>query len=158
MAATNDPRKYWGVTRLCLLPGLDLVGQSGVAVEALVNGVPAIASDRGGLPETMGELMAELGLVQEPDRLRPRVQPGAGVQRRVTGGAGEDEGRDVDPGEVVVGHPVWRHAEIGEQRRRVVPVAVLVGLVDLRPQARTEGSEERIDRGARTVGRDGVLN
>ena len=47
-----EPSRIYGVTRILLVPSL--VEPSGrVAAEALINGIPVIASDRGGLPETL---------------------------------------------------------------------------------------------------------
>jgi glycosyltransferase involved in cell wall biosynthesis len=54
MAHTHDPRDFWGVTKVCLMPSLWWESQGLVAVEAMVNGIPVIASDRGALPETLG--------------------------------------------------------------------------------------------------------
>lgn len=54
MPHTADPRWFWGVSRVCLMPSLWRESQGLVAVEALLNGVPVVASDRGALPETLG--------------------------------------------------------------------------------------------------------
>lgn len=54
MTATPDPRDFWRVTSVCLMPSLCQEGQGLVAVEAMINGIPVIASDRGALPETLG--------------------------------------------------------------------------------------------------------
>jgi glycosyltransferase involved in cell wall biosynthesis len=43
------------VTRIVLLPSVCLENQPLVAVEAMINGVPVIGSDRGGIPETLGD-------------------------------------------------------------------------------------------------------
>ncbi|MBX6315927.1 MAG: class I SAM-dependent methyltransferase, partial [Isosphaeraceae bacterium] len=76
MAPTTDPRKYWGVARICLVPLLGWEGQPPEAVEALINGIPIIASDRGSLPETLGAAGIVLSL---PDRITPatRILPTA---------------------------------------------------------------------------------
>jgi glycosyltransferase involved in cell wall biosynthesis len=66
MAQTPDPRDFWGVTRLCLVPSLWWESQGLVAVEAMINGIPVLASDRGALPETLGDAGLALSL---PDRL-----------------------------------------------------------------------------------------
>jgi len=68
MSHTSDPRRFWRVTRLCLLPSLWRENQPMVAVEALVNGIPVIGSDRGGIPEVLGAAGIILPL---PDRLTP---------------------------------------------------------------------------------------
>jgi glycosyltransferase involved in cell wall biosynthesis len=52
----NDPdaRKFYRRTKILLMPSL--VENAGlVASEAMMNGIPVIASNRGGLPETVGE-------------------------------------------------------------------------------------------------------
>lgn len=68
MTHTHDPRMFWGVTRICLMPSLCLEAQGLVAVEAMANGVPVVASDRGALPETIGGAGVILPL---PARLTP---------------------------------------------------------------------------------------
>lgn len=54
MARTSDPRNFWGVTKVCMLPSVWWENQPLVAVEAMINGIPVIGSDRGGIPETLG--------------------------------------------------------------------------------------------------------
>lgn len=66
MKHTPDPRKFWRVSRLCLLPSVWWENQPLVAVEAMINGVPVIGSDRGGIPETLGSSGVTLPL---PERL-----------------------------------------------------------------------------------------
>jgi len=68
MSHTNDPRQFWGVTRVCLMPSTWWESQGLVAVEAMINGIPVVASDRGALPETLGQAGVVLPL---PDRLTP---------------------------------------------------------------------------------------
>lgn len=65
---TSDPRRFWRVARLCLLPSLVAENQPLAAIEAMLNGVPVIGSDRGGLPETLGSAGLTLPI---PDRLSP---------------------------------------------------------------------------------------
>jgi len=76
MGHTSDPRQFWAVTRLCLMPSLWWENQPLVAIEAMVNGIPVIGSDRGGIPETLGDSGVVLQL---PDRLTPatRILPTA---------------------------------------------------------------------------------
>ncbi|MGC8644127.1 MAG: glycosyltransferase, partial [Isosphaeraceae bacterium] len=66
MTQTPDPRDFWRVARVCLMPSLWWENQPLVAVEAMVNGVPVIGSDRGGIPETLGQAGFLLSL---PERL-----------------------------------------------------------------------------------------
>jgi glycosyltransferase involved in cell wall biosynthesis len=55
MAHTPDPRVFSGVTRICLMPSLRWESQPLVAIEAMINGVPAVGSDLGGMPEALGD-------------------------------------------------------------------------------------------------------
>jgi len=71
MAHTPDPRHFWGVTRICVMPSLWWENQPLVAVEAMINGVPVIGSDRGGFPETLGDGGIVLGI---PARLTPETR------------------------------------------------------------------------------------
>ncbi len=68
---TPDPREFWGLTGLCLLPSLWWENQPLVAIEAMMNGIPVIGSDRGGIPETLGEAGVLLPL---PARLTPATR------------------------------------------------------------------------------------
>ncbi len=54
MANTPDPRDFYRVSRIMLVPSL-IENAALVAREALANGIPVLASDRGGLPETLGD-------------------------------------------------------------------------------------------------------
>jgi glycosyltransferase involved in cell wall biosynthesis len=76
MAAGADPREVYSVTRALLVPTLirEAFGRS--AAEALAAGVPVLASDRGALPETLGEAGF---LFTIPDRCTPsgEAAPGA---------------------------------------------------------------------------------
>jgi len=65
MANTTDPRDFYGVSRIMLVPSL-IENAALVAREALANGIPVLASDRGGLPETLGDAGFLFTL---PDRL-----------------------------------------------------------------------------------------
>jgi glycosyltransferase involved in cell wall biosynthesis len=55
MANTPDPRDFYRVSRAVLMPSLWCESLGRVAMEALANGLPVLASDRGALPETLGE-------------------------------------------------------------------------------------------------------
>lgn len=68
MPQTHDPRAFWGLTRVGLVPSVFNESQGLVAAEALVNGIPVVASDRGALPETLGRAGVVLPL---PDHLVP---------------------------------------------------------------------------------------
>jgi glycosyltransferase involved in cell wall biosynthesis len=71
MGNTPDPRQFWRQTRVALLPSLWWENQPLAAIEAMINGVPVIGSDRGGIPETLGAAGICLPL---PDRLTPATQ------------------------------------------------------------------------------------
>ncbi len=71
MGHTDDPRHFWSVTRVCLMPSLAAETQGLAAVEAMANGIPVIASDRGALPETLGGAGIVLPM---PERLNPTSQ------------------------------------------------------------------------------------
>jgi glycosyltransferase involved in cell wall biosynthesis len=71
MAHTDDPRHFWSVTRVCVMPSLAEETQGLTAVEAMANGIPVIASDRGALPETLG---VEGILLPLPERLTPAAR------------------------------------------------------------------------------------
>ncbi len=55
MANTPDPRDFYRVSRVVLMPSLWRESLGRVAVEAMANGIPVLASDRGAFPETMGD-------------------------------------------------------------------------------------------------------
>ncbi len=55
MANTPDPRQFYRVSRAVLVPSLWRESFGRVAAEALANGIPVLASDRGALPETLGD-------------------------------------------------------------------------------------------------------
>ena len=76
MGNTPDPRHFWGVTRVVLMPSLWWENQPLAAIEAMANGIPVIGSDRGGIPETLGDSGIILPL---PERLTPtsRILPTA---------------------------------------------------------------------------------
>jgi glycosyltransferase involved in cell wall biosynthesis len=76
MPNTTDPRRFWSMTRIALLPSLWLENQPLTAIEAMINGIPVIGSDRGGIPETLGDSGVVLPL---PGRLTPasRILPSA---------------------------------------------------------------------------------
>ena len=55
MAHTPDPRDFYRLSRAILLPSLWRESLGRVAIEAMANGIPVLASDRGALPETLGD-------------------------------------------------------------------------------------------------------
>jgi len=54
MANTPDPRDSYRVSRAVLVPSLWRESLGRVPMEAMANGIPVLASDRGALPETLG--------------------------------------------------------------------------------------------------------
>ncbi len=54
MENTDDPREFYGVSRMMLVPSLWQETYGRVAFEAAINGIPVLASARGGLPEAHG--------------------------------------------------------------------------------------------------------
>jgi hypothetical protein len=68
MPNTTDPRRFCALTRIALLPSLCPENQPLVAVESMINGIPVIGSDRGGIPEVLGDCGFVLPL---PERLTP---------------------------------------------------------------------------------------
>jgi len=55
MANTPDPRDFYRVSRAVPVPSLWRESLGRVPMEALANGIPVVASDRGALPETLGD-------------------------------------------------------------------------------------------------------
>ena len=74
MTHTTDPRRFWALTKIALVPSLWWENQPLVVIEAMINGIPVIGSNRGGIPETAGKAGVILPL---PDRLTPitRIVP-----------------------------------------------------------------------------------
>jgi glycosyltransferase involved in cell wall biosynthesis len=69
MANTPDPRDFYQVSRMVLMPSLCWESFPRVAVEALINGIPVLGSRRGGLPETLEEAGF---LFDVPERYTPQ--------------------------------------------------------------------------------------
>jgi GT2 family glycosyltransferase/tetratricopeptide (TPR) repeat protein/glycosyltransferase involved in cell wall biosynthesis len=78
MANTHDPRDFYRVTKLLVMPSLWNESFGLVATEAMINGIPVLASDRGALPETLGseEWGRKYGEATIPDTLAPTSCPG----------------------------------------------------------------------------------
>jgi glycosyltransferase involved in cell wall biosynthesis len=55
MATTPDPRDFYRVSRAVLVPSLWRESLGRVPMEAMANGIPVLTSDRGALPETLGD-------------------------------------------------------------------------------------------------------
>lgn len=55
MANTPEPRDFYRASRAVLVPSLWRESFGRVAAEGLANGLPVLASDRGALPETLGD-------------------------------------------------------------------------------------------------------
>ena len=54
MPNTPDARQFLAATKILLMPSL-MENAALVAMEAMLNGIPVLASNRGGLPETIGD-------------------------------------------------------------------------------------------------------
>jgi glycosyltransferase involved in cell wall biosynthesis len=54
IANTPEPRDFYGVSSVILMPSLWHESLGRVPIEAMANGIPVLASDRGALPETLG--------------------------------------------------------------------------------------------------------
>jgi glycosyltransferase involved in cell wall biosynthesis len=54
MPQTTDPREFWSVTRALLAPSLWTEAFMRTAAEAMLNGIPVLASRRAALPSTLG--------------------------------------------------------------------------------------------------------
>ncbi len=55
MENTPDPRRFYAVTKVLLMPSLWNESFGLVAAEAMINAIPVLASNRGALPEVVGE-------------------------------------------------------------------------------------------------------
>jgi glycosyltransferase involved in cell wall biosynthesis len=84
MTNTPDPRVFYRVSRLVVMPSVWRESFGRVAVEAMFNGIPVIASDRGALPEVIGScgrclpipehITPETGTPPTPDEVNPWVE------------------------------------------------------------------------------------
>jgi glycosyltransferase involved in cell wall biosynthesis len=68
MANTPDPRDFYRVSRVVLMPSLWRESLGRVSIEAMATGIPVLASDRGALPETRGNAGFVFAI---PDRCTP---------------------------------------------------------------------------------------
>jgi glycosyltransferase involved in cell wall biosynthesis len=71
MANTPDPRDFYRVSRLVLMPSLWWESFPRVAVESFINGIPVLGSRRGGLPETLEQAGV---LFDVPERYTPQTR------------------------------------------------------------------------------------
>lgn len=71
MRNTPDPREYLRVTQVMLMPSVWQESFGRVAAEAMMNGIPVIGSDRGSLPEVIGNGGV---LLEIPERIRTETQ------------------------------------------------------------------------------------
>ena len=71
MSRPSDPRQVWSVARVCVAPLLGWRDRLDSVVGAILNGIPLVASDRGGLPELVGDAGLTLPL---PGWLTPATQ------------------------------------------------------------------------------------
>jgi glycosyltransferase involved in cell wall biosynthesis len=73
MPTTTDPRQFWAVTRALLAPSLWEEAFMRVAAEAMLNGIPTLASRRGALPDTLGNsgFLFEIPPLYTPTSTRP---------------------------------------------------------------------------------------
>ncbi len=71
MERTASPRDHWRVTRLALMPTLAWDSSPRKLAEAVANGIPAVASNRGSLPEIQAGFGASLPI---PGRITPATR------------------------------------------------------------------------------------
>ena len=74
MPNTPDARQFFSVTKLLLMPSL-MENAALVAIEAMFNGIPVLASNRGGLPETIGRSPHPNPLPGGEGTIRPHPNP-----------------------------------------------------------------------------------
>jgi glycosyltransferase involved in cell wall biosynthesis len=68
MPRAADPRPFYALSRMIVMPSLWWENQPMVAIESMINSIPVLGSDRGGIPE----VLADCGLVLPlPERLTP---------------------------------------------------------------------------------------
>lgn len=67
---TPDPRAIYAVSKMILMPSL-MENAGFIAMEAMTNGIPVLASNRGGLPETIGDAASVIDI---PARYTPETR------------------------------------------------------------------------------------
>jgi glycosyltransferase involved in cell wall biosynthesis len=105
MANTPDPRDFYRVSRVVLMPSLWRESLGRVAIEAMANGIPVLASDRGALPETLGDSGFVFTI---PDRYTP-------------GSCAVPTAREVEPWVAAV-EPLWDDPEFEARHRALARV------------------------------------
>jgi glycosyltransferase involved in cell wall biosynthesis len=68
---TPDPRDFYRISKLLLMPSVWNESFGLVAAEAMLNGIPVLASNRGALPETLGDAGF---LFDIPEQYTPQTQ------------------------------------------------------------------------------------
>lgn len=69
MPNTADPRRFYRISHIVLVPSLCQEAHPRVAVESIINGIPVLASRRGGLPE----ILTDAGyLLDIPEKYTPQ--------------------------------------------------------------------------------------
>ena len=78
MPHTTDCRRFWSLTKIALMPSLWWENQPLVAIEAMINGIPVIGSDRGGIARDTGRkrLCAAAARAADADIQDPAVGRG----------------------------------------------------------------------------------
>jgi len=101
MANTPDPRDFYRVSRVVLTPSLWRESLGRVPIEAMANGIRVLASDRGALPETLGDAGFVLTIPE-------RCTPSSGVVPTA---------QEVAPW-VAISERLWDDAEFEAEHRR----------------------------------------
>jgi len=72
---TTCPAEYFALTKILMVPSAWAEPFGRVAAEAMINGIPALVSDRGALPDVVGGDFSESGgalVLPLPDKLEPK--------------------------------------------------------------------------------------
>ena len=69
-----QPRDIFALTKILLVPSLSPEAVGRVAAQAMINGVPALVSNRGALPQTVAEALV-LSLPDHPVPAEADLQP-----------------------------------------------------------------------------------
>jgi len=71
MQSTDDPRHFFSVSKMILLPSVWNESFGRIAAEANINQIPIISSDRGALPEVVADSGVMLSI---PDTITPETR------------------------------------------------------------------------------------